>query len=361
MRLVSADFDRLPGWTGKDAQSAWPVFLASCLNSIDQASPLRAGIEPPACLKRIMLAALKAGLHANADKFFRRQFRPWLVVPNGEGSRGFFTGYYEPEVEGSFVQTGKYRAPVLARPSDLLDVRGKSIPGWDMAIEGARLRDDGALEPYPDRRTIESGGIDEVTSPVIWLEDQVEVFFVQVQGSARVRLPDGSRRRLVYDGRNGRPYSSIGRLLIETGAIAADDMSLQRCKNWLRANGLASGERGRDVLQSNQSYIFFRMEDASEDLGPIGGQGVALTAGRSLAVDRNLWPYGAPVFVAGDFSSAGLRPSPFGGLMIAQDTGSAILGPARADLFVGSGAAAGEVAGKIRHAGDFYVLLAKSS
>ncbi len=185
---------------------------------------------------------------------------------------------------------------------------------------------------------------------------------MQVQGSACIRFPDGTRRRLIYSGRNGQPYSSIGKILIDRREIAPEEMSLDRCKTWLRQHGLETGQPGREVLQSNRSYIFFRLaEVVNEAAGPIGGQGIALTAGCSIAIDRTVWPYGTPVFVAGDFSSAGMGRAPLGAMMVAQDTGSAIKGPARGDLFIGSGHAAGEIAGKIRHSGDFIAFLPRRS
>ncbi len=290
-------------------------------------------------------------------RFFTHNLRPHLVETEIGGSDGFVTGYYEPEIEGSTVRTLEFSAPVLARPGDLLDVRGKAIEGWNPALEGARMAQSGGLEPYPTRAEIEASAIEYVTEPLLWLRDHVEVFFAQVQGSARIRLQDGTRRRLVYAGRNGRPYTSIGKILIGRGEILAEEMSLARCKDWLRANGLAPGQRGRDVLQANESYVFFRLEDDAETAaGPTGAQGIALTPLRSVAVDRTIWPYGAPVWIEADLSSAGLGVGPSGRLMIAQDTGSAIVGPARGDLFIGSGDRAGDIAGLIRHPARFVVF-----
>ena len=289
----------------------------------------------------------------NIEAFFLSTFRPFLVM-----EPGFVTGYYQPELTGSLHRTSEFRAPVLARPDDLVDMRGKDVLGWDRRQEGARLGADGRMEPYPNRESIEAGQIADRTHAILWLVDHVEVYFAQVQGSARVALPDGSRRRLIYDGRNGRPYSSIGRILIDRGAISAEEMSLARCKAWLRANGLEKGEPGRSVLQRNESYVFFRLEpELDQNAGPIGGQGVPLTAMRSIAVDRAIWPYGTPVWIDADLGDAGLGKGRTGRMMIAQDTGSAIVGPARGDLFLGSGSAAGEIAGNIRHPARFIVFL----
>ena len=181
---------------------------------------------------------------------------------------------------------------------------------------------------------------------------------IQVQGSARVRLGDGRLLRLVYAGRNGRPYSSIGRILIECGAIRPEDMSLAALKGWVRAQGQKPGEAGAALLRRNESYVFFRLEQAPEaESGPIGGAGLSLTPLRSLAIDRDIHPYGTPVWIDAEIPWRSAAPTPFRRLMIAQDTGSAIIGPARADIYFGSGDAAGARAADVRHAGEFVVFL----
>jgi membrane-bound lytic murein transglycosylase A len=192
----------------------------------------------------------------------------------------------------------------------------------------------------------------------VWLRDRVEVFLVQVQGSARVRLANGRLLRLVYAGRNGQPYNTIGRILIESGKMARADMSLATLKQWIRAHGQNPGDAGAALMHRNKSYVFFsRREECEQAYGPIGGQGISLTALRSIAIDRAIWTYGLPFWIAADLPWRGSPSSPFRRLMIAQDTGSAITGPARADIFFGSGDDAGARAGDIRHAGDVVVLL----
>lgn len=357
MRLHPLEFEDLPGWTVDEIVAAWPTYLASCRAILGKLPPLRSGLAPSSDMTEVCSRALGLSGDVALATFFTHNFRPFLVEPETGVLGGFVTGYYEPELEGSTVRTPEFSAPVLARPGDLLDVRGKAIEGWDPVFEGARTTKSGDLEPYPARVEIEAGGVDNVTAPILWLRDHVEVFFAQVQGSARIRLQDGTRRRLVYAGRNGRPYTSIGKILIGRGEIPAEEMSLARCKDWLRASGLALGQRGRDVLQANESYVFFRLENDSEAaVGPTGAQGIALTPLRSVAVDRTIWPYGTPVWIEADLSSAGLGDGASGRLMIAQDTGSAIIGPARGDLFIGSGDRAGDIAGLIRHAARFVVF-----
>ena len=257
-------------------------------------------------------------------------------------SAGFLTGYYEPVVEGALAPSARFTAPILARPPDLVSFApGEGPRDFDPTLAGARRRADGGFEPYPERAKIEDAG----HAPIVWLEDAVEVFLIQVQGSARVNLPDGRQMRLVYDGRNGLAYTSIGRWLIDAGEIPESEMSLARLKAWLRAHGLRPGEPGRELMRRNRSYIFFRLEEARAPAeGPIGGAGVPLTPLRSIAVDRTRWSYGLPFWI-----EAELPEGPFRRLMIAQDTGSAIVGEARFDLFFGSGPEAGVRAGAIRH------------
>ena len=186
------------------------------------------------------------------------------------------------------------------------------------------------------------------------MRDAVEAFLIQVQGSAQVEFPDGRRARLAYDGRNGMPYTSIGRILIEAGEIAERDMSLANLKAWLRRDG----ERGLDVMRRNRSFVFFKLvDDFDPALGPVAGAGVPLTPLRSIAIDRTIWAYGLPFWIDAELPWADETPRPFRRLMIAQDTGSAIVGAARADLFLGSGEAAGARAGAIRHRAELIVLL----
>jgi membrane-bound lytic murein transglycosylase A len=262
-------------------------------------------------------------------------------------------------VAGSLTESSEFREPILARPADLVSFApGEGPPGFDPMLAGARRRLDGILEPYPERAEIEAARRD----PIVWLADAVEAFFIHVQGSARVKLPDRREMRLVYDGRNGQPYTSIGRELIESGEIAAAEMSLERLKAWLRKNGLSPGERGREILRRNRSYIFFRLAPVGDPAeGPTGGAGVALTALRSIAVDRRLWSYGLPFWIEAELPWREDRLEPFRRLMVAQDTGTAIVGPARFDLFFGSGEAAGVRAGAIRHACRAWALEPRES
>jgi membrane-bound lytic murein transglycosylase A len=299
-----------------------------------------------------LVASAHAALFAaeqDARRFFESRFRPFRVIP--DDVRGFLTGYYEPCVPASKVETEEFRWPILARPTDLVTLGFDPAPAdFPKDVSGARRLSDGSLVPYDDRARIEA----ERRDPIVWVRDAVEAFLIQVQGSAQVEFPDRSRARLAYDGRNGLPYTSIGKILIEAGEIAESDMSLASLKAWLRRDGA----RGLGVMRRNRSFVFFQLvEDFDPDLGPVAGAGVSLTPLRSIAVDRTRWAYGLPFWIDAELPWVDATPRPFRRLMIAQDTGSAIVGAARADLFFGSGDAAGARAGAIRHPAEFVVLL----
>jgi membrane-bound lytic murein transglycosylase A len=350
------EFDALGGFAADDALAAFAAFRDWARAAHAQAAPLRAARPPSPRLMDAARAALAAKIAdaGAARRFFVETFRPWRVVSDAADGAGFLTGYYEPEIDASLTPTAEFAAPALARPRDLVSFAPGGGPAdFDPRLAGAERRDDGTLRPYPDRASIEAEGGEAVA----WLADEVEVFFAQVQGSARLKLADGREARLVYDGRNGQPYTSIGRLLIEAGEIAESEMSLKRLKGWLRANGLKPGDKGRAVMQRNASYVFFRLAaDVDPALGPIGGAGIALTPLRSIAVDRTLWSYGLPFWIDAALPWESDELSPFRRLMVAHDTGSAIVGPARADIFFGAGEAAGARAGAVRHRGAFVVL-----
>jgi membrane-bound lytic murein transglycosylase A len=337
--LKPVSFEDLAGFGADDHLAAFKVFAQSCASIAANAAPLRKGAPASAALVTIAHVALRQEIHdaAQARRFFETYFRPFRVGAKSPvlEKAGFLTGYYEPIVDGSLTCTRDFTAPVLARPGDL-----------------------DPLVPYPDRAAIEAGAIERHAHPVVWLRDLVEVFLIQVQGSARVRLADGTLMRLVYAGRNGHAYTSIGRILIDSGEIAEADMSLAALKQWIRAHGQNPGDAGLTLMQRNRSYVFFALEvETNPAAGPIGGQGIGLAALRSIAIDRAIWPYGLPFWIDAGLPWQGASASKFRRLMIAQDTGSAIVGPARVDIFFGSGDDAGARAGDIRHAGNVFVLL----
>ena len=289
-----------------------------------------------------------------AGDFFRHWFRPFRI-----SGPGFLTAYYEPELEARLRPEPGFETPVLARPDDLATINDRPLilPSGER-LTAARRAADGALSPYPDRRAIETEGAATGAKPIAYLRDPLDAFLLQVQGSGRLRLPDGAALALTYDGRNGWPYSSIGGLLIERGYAMAGEMTLDRLKAVLNRLGLENNAPGRRLMQENRSFVFFKIDDAPERLyGPIGGAGCALTPLRSIAIDRALWCYGLPFWISARVPWKQESETLLERLMIGQDTGSAIVGPARADVFFGAGEMAGQRAGRLRHAAEMTVLL----
>jgi membrane-bound lytic murein transglycosylase A len=364
-RLTLVDFAALDGFRDDRCLDALIAFQASARQALSGSPCLRPGVEPDPSLRQACRAALDVPSdERSARQFFETQFVPVRIVPvsaEQTSGSGFLTGYYEPEVEGSRQRTADWVEPILDRPDDLVTFPQNEFPLGSGFAAGRRTFDR-HLEPYPDRASIESGRIEDRTRPVVWLRDGIEAFMIHVQGSARVRLVDGGALRLTYAGRNGLPYTSIGRLLVEAGEIEAEAMTLARLKQWVRDAGQAPGQAGRSLMQRNRSYIFFTANEALDPAaGPIGAQSVSLSPLRSIAVDRGLWPYGTPFWISADLPWTSRTVTLFRRLMIAQDTGSAILGPARADLFFGTGDACGTLAGGIRHEADMFVLLPKDA
>lgn len=346
-------FAALPGWERDDHGAAFSAFLDTCAPLLDGRAALRDALPPGEALLKACHAA-RATPPAQARAFFEAHFLPFDIVP--ASGAGFLTAYYEPELEASLEKNPAFPVPVLGRPADLVTIpQGETRPGIEPGFQAARQTDRG-LEPYPTRAQIWAGALDGKGLEIVWLKDHAELFITQVQGSARLKLPGGKSSRLVYAGRNGHPYTSIGRKIVERGEMTLEEMTLAKLMAYLRADAA----RGRALMEQNASYVFFARDDTLDPAkGPIGGAGVPLTPGRSLAIDRTLWPYGLPIYIdVNPLTPAGPRAR-IERLMVAQDTGSAILGPARADFFMGSGAEAGERAGLLRDPLRFIVLLPK--
>jgi membrane-bound lytic murein transglycosylase A len=350
--LEPLTFADLSGWDRDDHAAAFRTFRRSC-EPVAAGGVLRPARAPDPDLVAVCRAALAAGAlaRAQARRFFEDHFTPVAVIP--PAGSGFLTGYYEPVFAASRTRTGAYAVPLLARPDDLVTIpQGGSLPGIDPALQAARRTGNG-YEPYPDRAAIEDGALGPAARPLAYLREPGEAFIIQVQGSARLDLADGTAMRVAYAGRNGHPYTSIGRILVEQGAIRLEEMTLERLMAWLRDNP----EPARALMRRNRSFVFFReATELTPHDGPIGGAGIPLTPGRSLAVDRSLWAYGLPFWLEGDLPVTLERAEPLRRLMIAQDTGSAIVGPARGDFFHGSGPDAGTRAGLLRHKARFVVL-----
>ena len=354
--LEPVELAALPGWQADETRAAFEAFRRTCA-APGPNPPQAAGVAgSPADLAAACTAA--AALAPDQAKgFFRERFSAYRVVRPAKGTEperraGFLTGYFEPQLDGSPTPGPGYTAAVLARPDDLVTLGpGETRPGLDPALRAGRQGEAG-FEPYPDRAAIEDGAIAAHTRPLLWLRDAVDLFVLQVQGSGRVRLPDGSAIRVLYDGKNGRPYTSIGKLLVSEGHLALNDLSLARWTAWLRAHP----DHARRLMRMNASYVFFRTEPVTDAaLGPPGAAGAPLSPGRSMAIDGGLWRYGLPFWLEGKLPG---QPGS-GHLVIAADTGSAILGPARGDLYVGTGAAAGVAAGDLHTKPGFVVLLPK--
>lgn len=296
-------------------------------------SELRAAVPCDDDLRALCSRAISFSPEAGQAKiFFQDNFTPFKMV-DANGGGGFLTGYYEPVVDADDAYSRKFSARLLAWPH-----------------HRARRTSD---ERLPTRSIIEQSMT--FATPLVWVRDPIEAFMIQVQGSARLRVRDGRRMRLVYDGRNGLPYTSVGGILIAEGHIDQSNMSLDVLKHWFRNAGQDFGQLGRDTMWRNESFIFFRLEKESAS-GPIGGQGIALEPLVSLAVDRSIWAYGTPIVISGNLSAGSAEWETFSRVVIAQDTGSAIVGPARGDLYVGAGDEAGSIAGRLRHSVEFIVL-----
>jgi membrane-bound lytic murein transglycosylase A len=275
--------------------------------------------------------------------------KPWR-------QNGFVTGFYEPIVRASATRTNTFTIPIHARPTDLVDIDDTNRPpGMDPYLAFARQTPAGPVE-YHNRPAIDAGALNGQGLELAWVEDKVDLFFAQVQGSARLAMTDGTMRRISYAAKSGQSFTGIGRVLADIGEIPLEKVTMQSIRAWLKANPA----RVDDILHHNKSYVFFKWADVDDpSLGPIAAAKVPLTPGRSMAVDRLLHTFGTPFYVNAPLLTA-FEGKPFRRLMIAQDTGSAIVGPARGDLFAGSGDAAGEIAGVVKAAADFYALLPRA-
>lgn len=351
--LKPARFDDLPGWSADRQGEGVAALQRSCRRVLTLPETQKIG---PTGYQQSVSAwrapcsealRLDAADHAAARAFFERAFTPFAASDNAAAD-GLFTGYYEPELRGARARDARYRVPLHGRPADLVTVDLALFkPEWRGQRITGRL-DNGTLKPYPTRAEIESGALRNAKSEIVWVDDAVDAFFLQVQGSGRVLFEDGSIMRVGYAAQNGHPYVAIGRELIARGALTRETASMQSIRAWLAANPAdAAG-----VMNLNPSYVFFRTLDGD---GPLGSEGVALTPGRSLAVDRSFLAMGLPVWLDAEDP---LDPaSRIRRLLVAQDTGGAIRGPVRGDVFWGHGADAAERAGRMRSQGRYWILL----
>jgi membrane-bound lytic murein transglycosylase A len=350
----------LDGWAGDDHATAFAAFLESC-RALNVNRPAGREQSTMAEALKAICARGQAAVPLEEDgarRFFEDNFRPLRISKLGEAD-GFLTGYYEPIIEGSRVPTGEFRAPLYRRPPNLV-VSGRRKLGDSFPSKGVKVgRRLGRrkIVPYYDRGEIEDGALDGWHLEICWLRSELDVLFAQIQGSARIRLEDGAILRVNYDSHNGWPYTPVGRVLIDRKIMTKDEVSMQRIRDWMEANP----DDGKDVRRQNKSYVFFRITDLATEDEAVGGQGVPLMPGRSVAVDRSLHTYGTPFFIAADLPIANDRAgTKFRRLVFAQDTGSAIVGPARADIYFGAGDEAGRMAGRIRNPGQFVMLVPRA-
>ena len=333
-------FSALPGWALDDHDAALNAFR----NSIDHLRLTYPLLPVP-------------DDSVSARKYFETHFVPHRVTP--DGGETLFTGYFEPVLKGSRQRSPKFDVPLLRRPDDLATVIDDSLrASAKNTLTHARQTTDG-LVPYATRQEIEQGCLDSHNLEFIYLQDPVEAYFLHIQGSGLIELDNGSRIRVSYAAKNGHPYTSIGKALIAGGIISSEDMSLQSLSAWLNADH----ERGKQMMWRNESYIFFKELGDATSTNTTGVHSIALTPGRSLAVDASVHNIGLPVFLDAPISP-NIKDQPildpikrFQHLMIAQDVGSAIRGAVRGDIFYGSGPIAGSQAGLTKHPGEMYVLL----
>lgn len=357
--LKETTFAQLTGWAGERHDQVIATLLRSCgkFNKMPAERSLGpvGGVVGDWLAPCQAAAALPAGNEEQARYFFETYFKPYLATASGR-PQGLFTGYFEIELKGSWLRQGRFKTPIYERPPELVDV---SLGQFRDDLKGQRISGKvvgGRLVPFDDRAAIEAGALSGRGLEIIWVDSAINAFFLHVQGSGRVLMDDGSIVRLGFAARNGHPYRSIGRELIKMGELSRQRVSMQSIKAWLRDNP----HRAAKLMASNPSYIFFRvidgaMQSLGPNQGPIGAQGVALTPGRSLAVDRRFLPLGIPIWLD---TTDPLDPGePLRRLVVAQDTGSAIKGPVRGDLFWGFGASAAMRAGLMKQPGRYFLLL----
>ena len=342
-------WDELPGWRQDKHAEAWPALLQQC-RVMPRRDPLWEGL----CNEAESLGTVGAVDDEIARRFFENRFTPHQIIPSskqdGSPGTGLITGYYEPLLHGSLIPSDRYRYPLYGLPDDLLRIDLASV-----YPELGKLKLRGRIVgkrvvPYHDRNTIDGDDSPLRGNELVWIDDPVAVFFLHVQGSGRVQLDDGSMLAVGYADQNGQPYTSIGKILIERGKIAREDISLFTIRQWLQEHP----QQAQALLEENRSYIFFRLRENADE-NPRGSLNVPLTPARSIAIDPGNIPLGSPVWL--DTSYPHEPEHTLQQLTFAQDTGGAIKGYARADMFWGNGPRAEKLAGEMKQEGSLYVFL----
>jgi membrane-bound lytic murein transglycosylase A len=357
--LKKTNFGQITGWAGDRHDQVIATLLRSCAKFKKMAADIPLGAIGGTAGDWLVPCQAASALPANntekARSFFEAHFQPYLATADGR-AEGLFTGYFEIELKGSWLRREPYTTPIFERPPELVNA---NLGDFKAELKGQRLIGKvvgGRFVPFDSRAAIEAGALSGRGLEMIWIDSPIDAFFLHVQGSGRVVMDDGSIVRIGFAARNGHAYKSIGRELIKMGELAKARVSMQSIKAWIRDNP----DKGAKLMASNPSFIFFRVIDGalkslSPEQGPIGAQGVPLTPGRSLAVDRRYLPLGIPIWL--DTTDPLSPGEPLRRLVIAQDTGSAIKGPVRGDLFWGFGPAAATRAGLMKQPGHYFLLL----
>jgi len=364
-QLEPLSWATLEGWQQDDHAAAFATFRASCKPLAARLKWLRRKHRQPRDHRPMRVALMEVCARAMelekpdaaiARAFFEENFWPVQVGKLGEET-GLLTGYYEPVIEGSRFPSDEYTIPVYRTPPNLIAPGRRGADGSfpNKGFVGRRVGS--KIVPYHDRAEIEDGVLAGHGLEICWVKDPVDAFFMQIQGSARIKLDTGKTLRVNYAAHNGHPYTPVGRILIERKDVSKEEMSMDRIRQWMDRNP----QGGKELRRTNKSYVFMRETGLADDAEPTGAQGIELTAGRSIAVDKKLHVYGTPFFISAELPLESERPeTPFRRLMVAQDTGSAIVGLARADIYFGAGEEAGRIGGRIKQQGRFVMLMPKS-
>lgn len=326
--LEAVDFNEVAGWENTNHSAALTAFKQSCRKFQSHPKTMPVIVADTATAPDVWQNTCRiASTAPNAKQFFATHFTPHKAIANGGSDSGLLTGYYEPTLKGSLTKTAATPYPLWGIPSD-----------WS------------AQRPYLTRKQIDQQGLASKAKPVLWLADEVDRFFLHIQGSGIVQLPDGNKVKVAFAGKNNRPYTGIGKYLLDRKIVPPSQMSAPKLKDWLRKNPV----EGKQAMWMNESYIFFKRGDSSQ--GAVGAQGVPLTAEASIAVDPTMLPYGVPVMLSTTLPYTNEKYHP---LVVTQDTGSAIKGPLRADLFFGASQRGEHLAGGMKQSAKFFILLPK--
>ncbi len=339
-QLEPLSFAALDGWKNDDHAIAFETFLKSCSAILNAGKGVRTARPFLGALFKLCERAAAAGQldRAGARAFFEDNFKPVRIMPGGQ-PEGFFTGYYETEVDGSRFPSDEYTVPIYAAPAETVKKHQSKV--------FADL----------DRAKIEDGALAGKGLEICYVKNPIDAFFAQIQGSTRVKLDTGKMLRLNYVASNGQPYTPVGKFLVDRGIVSKEEMSMDKIREFMESNP----DEGKELRRKNRSFVFFQETSLGEHDECIGAQGVALTPGRSLAVDKKIHVYGTPIWIDANLPIDSEKPeTKFQRLLFAQDTGSAIVGPARADIYFGHGEEISHIAGRIKQFGQFVMLVPQS-